>query len=42
MLIEHLFDIPKQLKPTVVFDQSVFVKEAIKTLLHEGAHRSGC
>lgn len=36
-MIGHLFDIPKQLKATVVFDQSVYVKEAIKTLLHEGA-----
>jgi HAE1 family hydrophobic/amphiphilic exporter-1 len=35
-LIDHLFDIPKQLKASVVFDQSVFVKEAIKTVLHEG------
>jgi len=35
-MIKHLFDIPKQLKATVVFDQSAFVKEAIKTLLHEG------
>ena len=35
-LIGHLFDIPKQLKAAVVFDQSVFVKEAIKTVLHEG------
>jgi multidrug efflux pump subunit AcrB len=35
-MIHHLFDIPKQLVATVVFDQSVFVKEAIKTLLHEG------
>ena len=35
-MITHLFDIPKQLKATVVFDQSAFVKEAIKTLLHEG------
>jgi multidrug efflux pump subunit AcrB len=34
--IKHLFDIPKQLKATVVFDQSAYVKEAIKTLLHEG------
>ncbi len=34
--IRHLFDIPKQLIATVVFDQSVFVKEAIRTLLHEG------
>jgi len=35
--IQHLYDIPKQLKASVVFDQSAFVKEAIKTLLHEGA-----
>ena len=35
-LIEHLFDIPKQLKTSIVFDQSVFVKEALKTVLHEG------
>jgi hydrophobic/amphiphilic exporter-1 (mainly G- bacteria), HAE1 family len=35
-MIGHLYDIPKQLKATVVFDQSAFVKEAIKTLLHEG------
>ena len=35
-MIGHLFDIPKQLVASVVFDQSVFVKEAIKTLLHEG------
>ncbi len=34
--IEHLYDIPKQLKSAVVFDQSAFVKEAINTLLHEG------
>ena len=34
--IQHLFDIPKQLISSVVFDQSVFVKEAIRTLLHEG------
>jgi len=34
--IHHLFDIPKELVATVVFDQSVFVKEAITTLLHEG------
>ena len=36
-MLPKLFDIPKQLKTAVVFDQSVFVKEAIKTLLHEGA-----
>ena len=35
-MIGHLFDIPKQMTATLVFDQSVFVKEAIKTLLHEG------
>ncbi|HTZ81998.1 MAG TPA: efflux RND transporter permease subunit [Candidatus Acidoferrales bacterium] len=35
-MIKHLFDIPKQLVATVVFDQSAFVKEAIATLLHEG------
>jgi HAE1 family hydrophobic/amphiphilic exporter-1 len=35
--IGRLYDIPKQLKAAVVFDQSAFVKEAIKTLLHEGA-----
>jgi hydrophobic/amphiphilic exporter-1 (mainly G- bacteria), HAE1 family len=34
--IGHLYDIPKQLVATVAFDQSAFVKEAIKTLLHEG------
>ncbi len=35
-MIGHLFDVPKQLIASVVFDQSVFVKEAIRTLLHEG------
>ncbi|HUJ51904.1 MAG TPA: efflux RND transporter permease subunit [Bryobacteraceae bacterium] len=35
-MIGRLFDIPKQLQATVVFDQSAFVKEAINTLLHEG------
>jgi multidrug efflux pump subunit AcrB len=35
--IGHLYDIPKTLVANVVFDQSAFVKEAIKTLLHEGA-----
>ncbi len=34
--IKHLYDIPKQLVATVAFDQSAFVKEAIKTLIHEG------
>ena len=35
-LIGRLFDIPRQLKASVVFDQSVFVREALKTVLHEG------
>ena len=36
-MIPKLFDIPKQLEAKVVFDQSAFVKEAIRTLLDEGA-----
>ncbi|MFZ0760901.1 MAG: efflux RND transporter permease subunit, partial [Candidatus Sulfotelmatobacter sp.] len=35
-LIQHLYDIPKQLHTSIVFDQSVYVKEAIRTVLHEG------
>jgi multidrug efflux pump subunit AcrB len=35
-LTQHLFDLPPQLKTDIVFDQSVFVKEAINTVLHEG------
>ncbi|HWU40053.1 MAG TPA: efflux RND transporter permease subunit, partial [Candidatus Acidoferrum sp.] len=35
-LIGHLFDIPKQMVASLVFDQSVYVKEAIQTVLHEG------
>jgi HAE1 family hydrophobic/amphiphilic exporter-1 len=35
-LIRHLYDIPKQMVTGVVFDQSVYVKEAIRTVLHEG------
>jgi multidrug efflux pump subunit AcrB len=35
-LIGHLFDVPQQLVRNVVFDQSVFVKEALNTVLHEG------
>ncbi len=31
-----LTDVPKQLMPHVVFDQSLYVKSAIETLLHEG------
>jgi HAE1 family hydrophobic/amphiphilic exporter-1 len=34
--IQTLRDIPSQLKTHVVFDQSVFVKEAISTVLREG------
>ena len=36
-LTAKLFDMPKQLVTSVVFDQSTFVKEAINTVLHEGA-----
>jgi multidrug efflux pump subunit AcrB len=35
-LIKHLYDIPQQMKTSIVFDQSVYVKEAIHTVLHEG------
>src|SRR3984957_19687680 len=35
-LISHLYDVPRQLVAKVVFDQSVYVKEAIETVLHEG------
>jgi len=35
-LTAHLFDLPKQLKTAIVFDQSVFVKNALKTVLSEG------
>ena len=35
--IKDLLDIPKSLVTKVVFDQSVFVKTAIETLIHEGA-----
>jgi multidrug efflux pump subunit AcrB len=35
-LVQHLFDIPKQLVTSIVFDQSVFVKDALNTVLHEG------
>src|SRR5690348_3979071 len=34
--IQSLRDIPAQLKTAVVFDQSLFVKRAITTVLHEG------
>ena len=35
-MIGKLFDVPRQLVPSVVFDQSAFVKQAIETLWHEG------
>src|SRR5487761_2189910 len=35
--VAHLFDMPKQLVTKVVFDQSVFVRNAIENLIHEGA-----
>ncbi len=36
-VVSSLLDVPKQLVTEVVFDQSVFVKTAIETLVHEGA-----
>src|SRR5581483_8365036 len=36
-LIGKLVDVPSSLVPSVVFDQSLFVKRAIETLLHEGS-----
>lgn len=35
-VLARLTDIPKELQPRLVFDQSLFVKSAIETLLHEG------
>ena len=35
-LIPNLVDLPPQMKEDVVFDQSVYVKEALKTVFHEG------
>jgi multidrug efflux pump subunit AcrB len=35
--IGDLVDVPKELMPRVMFDQSVFVRNAIKNLMHEGA-----
>ncbi|HZS55341.1 MAG TPA: efflux RND transporter permease subunit [Bryobacteraceae bacterium] len=35
-LLSNLYDVPKQVSTNVLFDQSVYVKEAIKTVLHEG------
>jgi multidrug efflux pump subunit AcrB len=34
--VRHLLDIPKVLKTNVVFDQSVFVKIAVKNVINEG------
>ena len=34
--VAHLLDIPKALKTDVVFDQSVFVKIAVKNVINEG------
>ena len=36
-IVSHLLDVPKQLVTQVVFDQSIFVRTAIETLIHEGA-----
>ena len=35
--VSKLVDVPNELVADVVFDQSVYVKKAIETLLHEGA-----
>ena len=35
-LLSNLYDVPKQLTASILFDQSTFVKEAIQTVLHEG------
>jgi multidrug efflux pump subunit AcrB len=35
--VQNLLDIPKVLKTNVVFDQSVFVKIAVKNVINEGA-----
>ncbi len=36
-LTAHLFDLPAQLKTAIAFDQSAFVKNALKTVFSEGA-----
>ena len=36
-VVKHLVDVPKELVTNVLFDQSRFVKTAIRTLLDEGA-----
>jgi HAE1 family hydrophobic/amphiphilic exporter-1 len=35
-VVAHLLDVPKRLITEVVFDQSIFVRTAIETLIHEG------
>ncbi len=35
-LTAKLFDLPAQLKTSIAFDQSVFVKQALSTVMHEG------
>ncbi len=35
-VVSNLLDVPKELVTQVVFDQSVFVRTAIETLIHEG------
>lgn len=35
--VAHLVDVPKALVTNVLFDQSVFVKNAIENLIHEGS-----
>jgi len=35
-LIKKLFDLPSQVVTDIVFDQSVFVRQALSTVLHEG------
>ncbi len=34
--VQHLRDIPRQMKAVVIFDQSQFVREAIHTVMNEG------
>ncbi len=34
--VKHLLDVPQQLKASVVFDQSVFVKMAVNNVIREG------
>ncbi|HLH40871.1 MAG TPA: efflux RND transporter permease subunit [Bryobacteraceae bacterium] len=35
-LTAHLFDLPPQLVTNIVFDQSKFVRDALRTVMHEG------